>query len=435
MKVEASCEKPKADLRDELDASVEFGSGYISLFGPPSSGKTTLLLQYLTAREQHVHRMKRSFHLEYVSAKALDGDPLQRLTWRLQPQARRRRTECSLLQFGCLIRKWLDAAAEGSEMHFVVDDADVLEEDTIDINHWLSACLAVGVQERQCHRNKVCLWVVSQMPLRISNCFRFHFVCKPDAAVVRAWLDHLFNANRALLPADPPADTPHLTLEQTHTAVVDAVGYYTAHLPMRASVVAQDLRQLLQRVCHVLPLLAPHYTAASGRPNAMHHSAAWGKQRQLAAAGEGDDPLVTSLKRIGYSAMLWALSAFYCGAVHKSKHAFVFGDQELQSRTNSSGANVSSHKAAVLSSSAHVVYVPRLMRVYQALLKICVHHVDPLEFGPTAMAVQHHQTLVSWGLLVHSSASSKAYHCHIPVTSALGLSKLLSLNLYDLIPS
>ncbi|KAH9578059.1 hypothetical protein LSM04_003803 [Trypanosoma melophagium] len=435
MKADTPYAEPKADLRDELDASVEFGSGYISLFGPPSSGKTTLLLEYLTAREVHVHSMKKSFHLEYVSARALDGDPLQRLTWRLQPQARRRRTECSLLQFGSLVRKWLDTAVEGSEMHFVLDDADVLEEDTVNINHWLSACLAVGEQEQQCYRNTVCLWVVSQMPRRISNCFRLHFVCKPDTSAVRRWLDRLFAANRPLLPPDPPGpgDAPRLTPEQTHAAVVGAVAHYTAHLPMRASVVAQDLRQLLQRVGHVLPLLAPHYT--TGRPNAMHHSAAWRKQRQLAASEQGDDPLVTSLKRIGYSAMLWALSAFYCGAVHKSKHAFVFGDHKLQPRTSSGGANVSSHKAAVLSSSTHVVYVPRLMRVYQALLKICVHHVDPLEFGPIAMAVQHHQTLVSWGLLIPSTGSSKAYYCHIPVTSALGLSKLLFLSLYDLIPS
>ncbi|KEG14284.1 hypothetical protein DQ04_00541160 [Trypanosoma grayi] len=431
MEAAAPCEERQADLRDELDASVECGSGYICLFGPPSSGKTTLLLQYLTAREQHVLSMEKSFHLEYVSGRALDGDPLQRLTWRLQPPTKRRRTECSLLQFGSLVQLWLGSAPEGSELHLVLDDADVLEEDAADINHWLSGCLVVGSQERS--RSIVCLWIVTQMPLRLSNCFRFHFVSKPDAGVVRKWLEGLFVANRARISAYPDLDVPHFTLEQTHTAVLDAVAYYTTHLPMRASIVAQDLRQLLQRVYQVLPLLVPHY--AGGRPNAMHHSAAWGRRREFAVAAEqGGDPLVAALRRIGYSAMLWTVSVFYCGAVPKSKHAFVFNEQGLQQRTKSAGTNATSHKAAVLSSSAHLVHLPRLMLVYNALLRICIHHVDPLEFAPAETAVQHHQTLLSWGLVVASSHNVKAYHCHIPVTSAVGLSKLLSLSLYDLIP-
>ncbi|RNF18589.1 hypothetical protein TcG_04855 [Trypanosoma cruzi] len=430
MKAHASCQGNGADLRDELDASVECGSGYICIYGPPSSGKTTLLLNYLTAREQHVRNMKRSFHLEYVSGKALDGDPLQRLTWRLQPHTKRRRTECSLQQFGCLVRQWLESAVEGSELHFVMDDADMLEEDTIQINHWLSECLTVTQEER--NRNILCLWIVSQMPLHLSNCFRFHFLSKPDATTLQTWLNSLFAANHGFCGGDLDVSTQQFTLGQAHTAVVDAVAYYKTHLPMRASIVAQDLRQLLQRVHQILPLLLPHYT--SGRPNAMHHSAAWGKRREFSALGHSSDPLVAALKRIGYSAMLWAVSAFYCGAVPMSKHAYVFDDQELQRRRNSTGTNSTSHKAAVLSSSAHVVHLPRLMLVYRALLKICVHHIDPLELAPAETAVQHHHTLVSWGLLVSSSQNSKVYHCHIPVTSAIGLSQLLSLNLYDLIP-
>ncbi|RNF13662.1 uncharacterized protein Tco025E_06092 [Trypanosoma conorhini] len=430
MAAQTSCEEGGADLRDELDASVESGSGYICLCGPPSSGKTTLLLNYLTAREQHVRNMRSSFHLEYVSGKALDGDPLQRLTWRLQPRTKRRRAQCTVQQFGCLVRQWLDDAAEGSELHFVLDDADTLEDDAADVNHWLSECLPAAPEGRK--RSVVCLWIVSQMPLHISNSFRFHFLSKPDAAVVQVWLNSLFAANREFFFGDPGPSTPHFTLGQAHTAAVDAVAYYITHLPMRASIVAQDVRQLLQRVHHILPLLAPHYT--SGRPNAMHHSAAWGKRRELAKVGSGNDPLVAALRRIGYSAILWAVSAFYCGAVPRSKQAYVFDDQGLQRRTRSSGANATSHKAAVLSSSAHSVHVPRLMLVYRALLKICAYHIDPLEFAPAETAVQHHHTLVSWGLLVPSSQNSKAYHCHIPVTSAVGLSQLLSLNLYDLIP-
>ncbi|ESL09610.1 hypothetical protein TRSC58_02667 [Trypanosoma rangeli SC58] len=430
MTTQAICEEGKADLRDELDASVECGSGYICLCGPPSSGKTTLLLNYLTAREQHVRNMKRSFLLEYVSGKALDGDPLRRLTWRLQPHTKRRRTECTIRQFGRLVRQWMDDAVEGSELHFVLDDADMLEDDAVHVNQWLSECLTATPEGRK--QNIVCLWIVSQMPLHISNSFRFHFLSKPDAAVVQGWLNSLFVANRAFVLDDPAVNTPHFTLEQAHTSVVDAVAYYTTHLPMRASIVAQDVRQLLQRVYYILPLLAPHYTC--GHPNAMHHSAAWGKRRELTAVGSRGDPLVAALKRIGYSAILWAVSAFYCGAVPRSKQAYVFDDQELRRRTNPSGPNATSHKAAVLSSSAHIVHVPHLMLVYRALLKICVHHIDPLEFAPAETAVQHHHTLVSWGLLAPSLQNSKAYHCHIPITSAVGLSQLLSLNLYDLIP-
>lgn len=429
---DAPCGEHKADLRDELDASVECGSGYICLFGPPGSGKTTLLLRYLTARERHVRNMRRSFHLEYVSGRALDGDTLRRLTWRLQPHTKRRRMECTLLQFECHVRQWLDAAVEGSELHFVVDDADMLEEDAGDINQWLSGCLAT-TSAGGSSRNTVCLWIVSQMPLRLSNCFRFHFLSRPDVGVVKSWLDDLFAANRRFVLTEPAARSRPLTVEQAHTAATDAVAYYMTHLPMRASAVAQDIRQLLQRVHHVLPLLAPHYDNG-GRPNAMHHSAAWGSRRELTTTGRSGDPLVAALRRIGYSAMLWAVSAFYCGAVPRSKQAHLIDEQELQRRTNSRGTNATSHKASVLSSSAHTVRVPRLMLVYNALLKICVHHVDPLEFSPAETAVQHHQTLVSWGLLVPSSQNSRTYHCHIPVTSAVGLAQILSLSLYDLIP-
>ncbi|CBH15885.1 hypothetical protein, conserved [Trypanosoma brucei gambiense DAL972] len=428
------------DLRDELDADVECGSGYISIFGPPGSGKTTMLLQYLTSREHHVRNMKRSFLLEYVTGRALAGDSLRRLAWRLLPQTKRRRTECSHLQFGLLVRQWLDNAVEGSELHFVVDDADEVEEGAEGINQWLSVC--VGGSQQPCNSNVVCLWVVSQMPLRLSNCFRFHFVARPDASVVQSWLNTLFATNASPPRAGAGANTPSLTLEEAHNITKGAVEYYMTHLPMRASIVTQDMRQLLQRVHQILPFLAAH--AVVGRLNAMHYSTVWGRWRELSSSvatapsgalvGSRGDPLVAVLRRIGCSAMLWALSAFYCGAVPKSKHALVFGDEKLARRTNSTEVNAASHKAAVLSSLAHVVHLPRLMLVYRSLLNICVNLQDPLEFVPAEIAVQHHQTLVSWGLMVPTTHSTKGYHCHIPVTSAISLSQHLSLNLYDLIP-
>nr|CCC93912.1 conserved hypothetical protein [Trypanosoma congolense IL3000] len=214
------------------------------------------------------------------------------------------------------------------------------------------------------------------------------------------------------------------------------------HLPMRSTIVAQDVRQLLQRVHQIFPYLAAQ--AVTGRLNAMHFSAAWGKWQNPAppisvhSSGETEkcasDSLVAVLKRVGYSAMLWALSAFYCGVVPKSKHASVFDDENLARRINTTNVNTTSHKAAVLSSLAHVVHLPHLMTIYRCLLNICVNYIDPLEFVSPEMAVQHHRTLVSWGLMVPTPHGARGYHCHIPVTSALGLSQELCLNLYDLIP-
>ncbi|KAG8342325.1 AAA domain [Trypanosoma vivax] len=435
----------KANLCDELDTDVESGSGYISICGPPGSGKTTLVLEYLTSREKRLHGMKRSFLLEYVAGRAVDGDVLQRFARRLRPQGKRRRTECSLLQFSTLVRQWLDSAVEGSEIHFVLDDADDVKEETSTIDRWLSMCL--GDWQGRRNSNIVCLWIVSQMPMNLSSCFRYHFIPRPEAHEICDWLDAMFTKNRVLFEDEMETDVPHLALEQAHATVKEAVLYYTTHLPMQSSIVARDIRQLLQRVQKVLPFLVQQDTAV--RLNAMHLATAWGKWREAASpqalppssSGAGTvglrkrlDPLVSVLKKIGYSAMLWALSAFYCGAVPKSKHARVFGARELQQRTSTTESSSASHKAAVLSSLAHVVRLPRLMLVYRALLDMCVNHIDHLEFAPAELAVQHNHTLVSWGLMVPTSQGTKGYHCHIPVTSAVALSQHLSLSLYDLIP-
>ncbi|KAK7202307.1 AAA ATPase domain/Origin recognition complex (ORC) subunit 5 C-terminus [Novymonas esmeraldas] len=477
-----------ADLRDELDASVLFGSGYVCVAGPPSSGKTTLVLEYLVARERQALLRARAnadseaavFCLEYASARSASHELLRCLVHRLLPSARRRRLsrECTPLEFGASLVEWLESHPERSELHLVVDDADVLEHSPEEMNLWLSHCLrAPAAQSR-----KVVLWLISELPLRLSNCFRYHFIARPEARSIVRWLQRQYTEEQRHVAdldndggdAESAADGAGATVvsaADVHRVVVDAFAYYTAHQPMCSSVVSRDVRQLIQRVYQILPPLLLDAAAAQGpdggaevgglagglsRLNARHFAAAWGQHRREGGGGEGGasgaaatsgsdgaldsssapGPLVVALKRIGYSAVLLATAAFYCGAVPKRKQQQVFGRMGGEERkVPAYEAKGQSHKAAVLSSSAHVLTVRRLAFLYDAMLRMCTPHIDPLEFATADVAVQHVQTFVAWGLLTPVAAQRhRSYHCWIPVSTALQLARELSLSLFDLIP-
>ncbi|AIO02817.1 hypothetical protein LPMP_356890 [Leishmania panamensis] len=478
-------------LRDELDATVLFGSGYVCVVGPPSSGKTTLVLEYLVARERQALRTAggddaAAVSVEYVSARSTSHGLLRYLTHRLLPSARRRRLsyECTPLEFGASLVEWVEAHPEQSELHLVVDDADMLECSLEEMNLWLSHYLSMPVEQR-C---TVILWTISELPLRLSNCFRYHFIAHPEPQSIVQWLRRQFEKDQRLL-SDPESEeedselvadaslTITLNAEEVNRVVLDAFAYYATHQPMCSSVVSRDVRLLIQRVYQILPPLllevvaAPSAvprkageaaaslstaTNAAKKLNARHFAAAWGQYRidsgggtwsamaGSSAVGGGDgaaasvqNPLVMALKRLGYSAVLLAFAAFYGGAVPKRKQHQVFGRMgNGESKALMSEANGQSHKAAILSASAHILTVRRLGFLYDAMLQMCTPHIDPLEFSTADVALQHVQGFLAWGLLTPVvSQRHRSYHCWIPVSTAQQLARELSLSLFDLIPA
>ncbi|KAG5489104.1 hypothetical protein JIQ42_00727 [Leishmania sp. Namibia] len=475
------------DLRDELDATVLFGSGYVCVVGPPSSGKTTLVLEYLVARERLALRSGDvdavAFCVEYVSARSAPHGLLRYLTHRLLPNARRRRLsyEFTPLEFGASLIEWAETHPEQSELHLVIDDADMLEYSTEEIDLWLSYCLRAPAR----HSFTVILWLISELPLRLSNCFRYHFIARPEVQRIVQWLQRQFEEEYRLF-GDPEweaedsegavdtAPTATLSAEDVNRVVLDAFAYYATHQPMYSTVVSRDVRLLIQRVYHILPPLllevaaatpiasaetgeatvsASTTTSAVKKLNARHFAAAWsqcrtdgggGASSAMAASGAGDggaaaaqNPLVMALKRLGYSAVLLAFAAFYGGVVPKRKQYQVFGRMgSAERRAPVHEAKGQLHKAAVLSASAHVLTVRRLGILYDAMLRMCTPHIDPLEFTTSDVAMQYVQGFVAWGLLTPVvSQRHRSYHCWIPVSTAQQLARELSLNLFDLIPA
>jgi hypothetical protein len=486
-----------ADLRDELDASVLFGSGYICIVGPPSSGKTTLVLNYLVARERQFNTVHRTtavdsqttaptFCLEYVGARSASNELLRYLMRRLHPEARSRRLsyECTPLEFGASLIQWLEAHGEGSELHLVLDDADLLDYDVEDMNLWLSHCLRSSAAQSRI----VVLWMISELPLRIANCFRFHFVARPEPQSVVQWLQQQYEAEQLLctdgddggggeseeeeeneqagksslveegggeLQASAAPLITTVSADDVQRVVLEAFQYYSTRQPMCASVVSRDVRLLVQRVYQLLPPLLLDSLAGSPeerRLNARHFASAWGQHRSVSdsttttsvSAGGGDkataaaqDPLVRALRRLGYSAVLLAFAAFYAGAVPKRKQHQVFGRMGAGERKMTlHERKEQSHKAAVLTASAHVLTVRRLAFLYDSMLQMCVPHIDPLEFATADVALQYVHAFVAWGLLTPVvTQRHRSYHCWIPVSTAQQLGCELSLRLFDLVPA
>lgn len=164
--------------------------------------------------------------------------------------------------------------------------------------------------------------------------------------------------------------------------------------------------------------------------------------------GGEEDTLSHALLRMGYTAVLLALSAFYAGAVPlaQQKRALFTSDTELTTRRKTSiGASSKTTKTltSVLVSSTFSFSVPHLEKVYRALLALSTLQVDPLEFASASWACTNVlPRLVSCGLLSPSRSGasgnmipgSTSYFCWIPSSTALLLGDFLGIHLYELLP-
>lgn len=456
-----------SDVFDLFEASVQLGSGFISVVGPPACGKTTAVLDYLLLRRrafQLRYADAKTFHVQYVSARSGKGDTLSRIgqALRRQQQIRRRLArDVSPMLFGICVREWLEAQAAGSELHMVVDDCNCLEEPPEQVNLWASNCFTLAVDTRRFY-----IWLVSQMPMKLSSCSRVHLLSLPSADTVAAWLaaaataDNDNNIDFGVSGAGGGSSSPSVPDRVVRRAAERAVHYYRSHQPMSSSIVAQDYGKLCQAVSRMLPTLLKSCRDDGGgttrydaeRLNALHFAAAWRAEMQsgsTAGSGSGSsresrkgDSLTVSLSRIGLSAVLLAFAAFYCGAVPKAKQAEVFGSSAstASARRRPHEANAQSHKDAVLSSSTHVMTEPQVLFVYSRMQAMCADLIDAREFSAPSTPSYHIQSLVSRGILTIVGGAAEApsrtrYRCWIPVSTALELGNLLSLSLYDLIPT
>lgn len=157
------------------------------------------------------------------------------------------------------------------------------------------------------------------------------------------------------------------------------------------------------------------------------------------------DPLVQALKQLGYSAVLLAFVAFYCGAVPANKqyqalaphhHPHRRANRRSRHTTGVHETSAQSHRATVLSASAHVITLTQLLFVYRAVREVCAATVDTRELVSAEVAMHYVGTLVSWGLLTPVlTQQARSYHCWIAVSTAQLLGHTLGINIFDIIPN
>lgn len=205
---------------------------------------------------------------------------------------KRRRQETTSWEFSAAVVSWLHTHEQGSELHLVLDDADYVKQENSSINSWLDGCflsLSFNSAPKSVHKDRyysegwngesaVFLWIISQIPRRLPNCFRLHVLKPPTTRQLMQWTeeDHVtssFTGNswkdvgrkhpcnsRSDSSVKCPAHTPVWETSSADVVKIMAAGYvsqaveyYHSHQPMSSSLVTHDIRLLLQRIYALLP--------------------------------------------------------------------------------------------------------------------------------------------------------------------------------------
>eukprot|EP00796_Vickermania_ingenoplastis_P006629 gene6629-4749_t len=410
----------RSTLCDEFDASVEMGSGIIAVAGPPGSGKTFSVVQYLSDREVQAQLLAGPsvpcVRVEYWTARSLAGGALLQMSQRISgaaPGAKRRRAAAAPTELSQAVAGWLAEQTPGSELHLVVDDADCWAGEDEDWCAWLDSCLL----QASTTVSSVFLWVLLQVPRRsfLSSCFRWHLLHPPQPGVVLSWV----RAHSGAADGD-------------ESLVQRAVAHYLTNQPMCSSLASRDVRSLLLRVYERLPALLE---AARGRtPNSLHYAKAWAAPSSGPAAAPSEERLVAQgLRSMGYTVVVLAFAAFYCGAVPRQLH-----HRALAQKRAAGASDVHRRSAAATSSLASTNFSfssSVLASVYRSLLPICAAQVDPAELATPRWALEHSlPRLLGWGLLTTTARSRRMYRCWISVATAAALGDFVGINLSQLVP-
>lgn len=239
-------------------------------------------------REGRVARESTSHRSHNSSTSRPSSFPL-----RLSPPVAAGRKRCRLetvsLEFSAAVVSWLHTHERGSELHLVLDDADYVKQESASINSWLDGCfLSLSFKSApKCDRDDsegwngesaVFLWIISQIPRRLPNCFRFHFFKPPTTRQLMQWAADDYEASSFTANSWKDARWKHTSNNKgdssvkcrvhTHLGesssadvckkmatcyVSKAVEYYHSHQPMSSSLVTHDIRLLLQRIYVLLP--------------------------------------------------------------------------------------------------------------------------------------------------------------------------------------
>lgn len=464
-----------AGVWDELDGSVEMGSGLIAVTGPPGSGKTTTVLEYLADREVHYNSLATAegstakpergaprLLMLYWTAKSFFNDALSQIIFSLkqsvieelsrrastadasQPSCnlKRRRGDVSSTDLCQAISEWAAVYPDGSELHLVIDDSDLLVEESTALNRWLDGYL-LGPISSTC----VLLWLISQFPRYLPACYRHHiFYPLPTPAVVE-WVKTGRRSERGQGPECITALEP----SPLQLYAGKAVDYWRTHLPMSASQMCGDPRNIVQRVHEQVPQLLELLAADAAKsdaaetpvlpqPNSLHFAKLW---YQASTSGDPsgvphvDDLLAESLRGMGFTTVLLAFAAFYCGALPRHHQARILSTGAQASvRRRKSAKAASAAALPTLTSSAFTFSEDQLGQVYHGLLPLCTAGIDALEFASPDWACRHIlPRLVSWGLVSRSVSKHNTYHAWISLSTASQLCRTLDINLHQLLPT
>ncbi len=388
-----------------FDASVAVGSGVVAVCGPPCAGKTTAVLSYVLQRRAST-AVDGSCVVVYVTAKmTAPGELREAVVTELYSSAMKRRlSSLSQQSFGHSVTHYASHLPHGSELHIVLDDIDAKIVEDNGMLEWAAVC--TQPTDVDVPRAKVVFWVISQMPLPLRTC-RYHFVAKPHAETVKAWLGAVSASCR------------------------DAVTYYMTRNPTAMSIVSQDFRTLLVHVAMLtVPFLPPS-------PNALAYAAAWKHASQAASAslsaGAGTSShasvVVTSLAQLGPSAQVLFTACFYCGAVSPGKdQQILFAGQDKTTRR----AQQPRGPLGALSARTHAFSAARLERVYAKLAPLCIN-TSTAELLPSVVVLHHLPTFMSWGSVAYAANGREKFHSTMAEVCAVDVAVSLGLKLQDLV--
>lgn len=434
------------------------GSGIIAVAGPSGCGKSFAVLQYIAGREKRFSPLPVAtssapphFQASYFSAGSFHGDGVHRITAAVKRDkstssassaalvvgVKRSRVDTPSSELSRALIQWVQRHGEGSELHLVIDDADCLPNEEADISGWLDGCNA------QTRRSLVLLWLLSPFP-RLSRAYRVHVLSRQPTPTLHEWwaaeLDARLDAFVASSGSSSEASASHVK-----ALVLQTAEYFSTRQPMKSSITVRDPRWLMKLVWEVLPTLLSISGGGKRKLNALDLAKVWSRlhpshsQRDSESCSSTpyskEGSLASSLYESGFSAVLLALAAFFCGALPADVVTKTLSSEPSAGRRTRRGVASSHRPQAAISSSTFTFAMRQWVSAYQLLLPICTAHIDPLEFSAVGTAVRYHlPLLIAQGVVSTSGPSQKAFHCWMSIKAAERLSGMVQLDLYQMLP-
>jgi hypothetical protein len=364
------------------------------------------------------------------SAYTIRSNPIEALIHELVGQSLKRALPPTLFNLGVAFQHCIPTLPKQSEIHIVIDDADELPlRETEDFGLWNSV-----IPPQDANSSSVLIWLVSQRPMRIADCYRYHHFPPPQPAQVKMWLPGSSSASES------ESSSRKRMREGDSTAELfkSSIEHFMQHKPMSSSLTCRDIRRMKACVLGMLPSLVSRQHSLGRRLNALELAAAWKECNAHLNEGRQTSTDVThvvsasAIAALGLSAITLAVSSFFCGAVHPSKDKLVFSTNAVP-HVRSSGAN--SHRASVLSSRVHPICLQRLMSVYSHIRSMIIGDFSEEEVAAAHLAEQHVRSLIILEQLEPVLGKRGTYRCAMSTAVAAALSREIHISVLALIPT